>query len=306
MPFCSKCGNQLGDNDKFCAKCGAPIATVSQQTPVQTQRTTTYEGAIHKCPNCGEFIGAFTAQCPACGFEFRDAKASSAVKEFERQLQEIESRRTSKKALTGVAQQFTQTIGIKFRDSIDEQKLNLIRNFTVPNTKEDVMEFMILAVSNIDDSAQDGNKSEIEKNISAAWKAKTEQAYNKAKLTFGTDPDFVKIQTIYDAKMHAIKKNNAKRIYIVLGGIALYAAIMAFVFGMIRFEHNKIEKEDQRLNDVVSEIQVDIANGDYDSALFKANTLHFDSSLDHKKAEDWDEQREDLIELIEQKKAEEE
>ena len=250
-------------------------------------------------------IGAFTAHCPSCGFEFRDAKASSAVKEFERQLQEIESRRTSKTTLTGVAQQFTDAIGIKRRDTTDEQKLNLIRSFTVPNTKEDVFEFMILAASNIDDSAQDANKSEIEKNISAAWKAKTEQAYNKAKLTFGTDPDFVKIQSIYDAKMHAIKKNNAKKKYVLLGCIAAYIAIMALIFGMIHIENKKIEKMDQKLNDVVAEIQVDIANGDYDAALFKANTLHFDSSLSHKKAEDWDEQREELIVLIEQKKAEE-
>jgi len=304
MPFCSKCGNQISDNDMFCAKCGAPKAPVSPQMPVQTQRTTTYEGAIHKCPNCGEVVGAFTAQCPACGFEFRDAKASSAVKEFERQLQEIESRRTSKTTLSGVAQQFTDVIGIKRRDNTDEQKLNLIRNFTVPNTKEDVFEFMILAASNIDDSAQDANKSEIEKNISAAWKAKTEQVYNKAKLTFGTEPDFIKIQSIYDAKMRAIKKNKTKSTLTVVAALGGMIAIMAGCLVLINVQHKKEDRIEQQLNEVVAAIQVDIENHDYDSALIKANTLHFDSSLSKSKAEDWDEQREQLIELIEEKKAE--
>lgn len=34
--------------------------------------------------------------------------------------------------------------------SIDEQKIDLIRNFSIPNTKEDVLEFIVLAAANID------------------------------------------------------------------------------------------------------------------------------------------------------------
>ena len=64
-------------------------------------------------------------------------------------------------------------------------------------------------------------------------------------------------------------------------------------------------KEDQlgaKLNEAVTEIQECISEGDYDTALIKANTLRFDEDLDEKKAKKWDEQREDLIELINDQK----
>ena len=35
-------------------------------------------------------------------------------------------------------------------DPVDKQKLALIQNFPIPNTVDDILEFMLLAVSNID------------------------------------------------------------------------------------------------------------------------------------------------------------
>ena len=33
MPFCSKCGAEIGENDKFCLTCGTPIGGESSGTP---------------------------------------------------------------------------------------------------------------------------------------------------------------------------------------------------------------------------------------------------------------------------------
>ena len=34
MPrFCTKCGNQLKDNDKFCRKCGSPVGMPEEESP---------------------------------------------------------------------------------------------------------------------------------------------------------------------------------------------------------------------------------------------------------------------------------
>ena len=55
----------------------------------------------------------------------------------------------------------------------------------------------------------------------------------------------------------------------------------------------------------VVEIRQDIANGDYDSALIKANTLHMDVDWSSESEQHWNKEREALIKLIEQKKEEE-
>lgn len=293
MAFCSNCGKKISANDKFCPECGTAIS--KEETG---ERKQVFEGSVHKCPNCGEPIKAFSTKCSACGYEFREAPSSATVKEFARQLQEIESKRRRKSKLSGVA----EALGVKSKDTTDEQKIDLIRNFSVPNSKEDVLEFMILASSNIDESAYENNNNPTAKEVSNAWIAKTDQVYQKAKLSFGSDPEFARIQEMYDSKMKAVKKSKGKVKKILLGCLLIYAALMGALFFMAGIEDRKEANLDKQLNATVAEIQVDISNGDYDAALIKANTLHYDSSLSKSKAEDWDEQREALIKLIEEKK----
>ena len=293
MAFCSNCGNKLEDGARFCPRCGAPIGVGDN-----SRRQQVFEGNVHKCPNCGEIINAFSTKCPSCGHEFRDVHASSAVKEFARQLQEIESRRKSKSKLSGVAEAF----GIKSNDAVDEQKINYIRNFSVPNTKEDVFEFMILASSNIDTSLYENNDTTIEKRVSNAWIAKTEQVYNKAKLAFGTEPDFANIQKIYESKMKQVKKSKRSITFVLVGVFIFLVLDIGFLSFMAIYESRKEAELEALLNATVVEIQQDIEDGNYDAALIKANGLRFDSSLDKEKAQQWDEQREYLIDLINEKK----
>lgn len=158
MPFCSNCGQQINDGAKFCPSCGTAVS--NEKT--NNQRKTVFEGNIHKCPNCGEVLNSFTSNCPSCGYEIRGATNSAAVQEFAVKLTSAESR---------------------------QEKIAIIRNFPIPNTKEDILEFMILASTNIGDN--------LEKDISAAWQSKTEQAYQKAQIIFQDEKEFSRIQNIY-------------------------------------------------------------------------------------------------------------
>lgn len=151
MAICSKCGSQLPDGAKFCLNCGAqssgsPENSLSYQAG-NSKRETVFEGEIHKCPSCGEVLGAFVTTCPSCGYEIRGGKSSASLHEFSMSLANAAS---------------------------DEQRTSLIRNFPVPNTKEDIFEFLILASSNIT-----GNT---EQNICDAWAVKFRQVEQKLSL----------------------------------------------------------------------------------------------------------------------------
>ena len=141
MAFCINCGQELAEGAKFCVNCGKAV-----NNSATTQRKTVYDGELHKCPNCGELLKSFVTNCPTCGYELRSVKTNSPVNELAKKIEKT----------TSVA-----------------EKIELITNFYVPNTREDIYDFFILAVSNLEDANYDTDD---------AWLAKLEQTYLKAKI----------------------------------------------------------------------------------------------------------------------------
>ena len=135
VKLCPKCGDELIEGKKFCANCG--YSTEEGRSKKRSQREISFEGELHKCPNCGEIINSFSAFCTSCGYEIRDRDTSDSIKEFSRRLSEI----SSKNAMIGNVYLQNQ--------QIIKEKVELISNYPVPNTKEDILEFMIMADSNI-------------------------------------------------------------------------------------------------------------------------------------------------------------
>ena len=195
MAFCINCGQQLPDGAKFCAECGTSV-----QASAQSQRKIVYDGEIHKCPNCGEAVKSFVLVCPACGYELRGVSSVIAVKEF---YDRLESAAT------------------------DNQKVNIIRNFPIPNTREDIFEFMILAASNIDEQPN--------KDVFDAWVAKFEQCYQKAKLMFENDLDFEKIQSLHNKTIkHIDKEKTAHKMSKIERIISrFFSALSNPIFGIV-------------------------------------------------------------------------
>lgn len=161
---------QLDESANFCPNCGTAVNSLHYNKESSTRKTT-YEGTLYKCPNCGEHIKSFVSICPSCGYEIRDSKSHSHIDKL---AQKLENASTS------------------------EQRIELIRNYYIPNTKEDIYEFIILATSNIK------TNDDIE-----AWYTKLEQAYQKATLSFKDTPDFQYIDKIYQ------KEKKRKSIYLL-------------------------------------------------------------------------------------------
>ncbi len=250
--FCSYCGKELDEGARFCKNCGLPVIRadndetttadareeVRREEPKEekipdteyrgnpTERKTVYEGEMHKCPNCGEIINSFTPFCPTCGYEIRDSRSSYSVRELAAKLERISAREPPHvEEKTSVMKTL---FGRDFKDDDEddevtrfeknraEEKVSLITNFPIPNTKEDIMEFMLLASANIE--SESGR-------VKAAWKSKLKQVYSKAQIMMGDQPEFEKINQIY-------KKNKVKSFWHEWGfGIAsLIFIIICLIF----------------------------------------------------------------------------
>lgn len=189
MAFCINCGQELAEGAKFCANCGKAVSNNST-----TQRKTVYDGELHKCPNCGELLNSFVTNCPSCGYELRSVKTNSPVEALAKKIEKAAS--------------------------LDE-KIELIANFYIPNTKEDIYDFFILAVSNLEDNWYDTDD---------AWRAKLEQAYHKAKLTFGNTPEFAYLEQLYTKTRKKITKRERSISAIFRKNkVAFIATILALV-----------------------------------------------------------------------------
>ena len=167
MPFCTNCGRQIANDAKFCDGCGIPIRQNILTNGIEGKIV--FDNEIHKCSYCGAILKSFETVCPFCKLELRGSKSSNTIKEFEEKLEKATS---------------------------ENQRIIIVKNFPVPNTKEDIFEFMLLASSNFDMSYYLSHINE--EDLSDAWLAKIKQCYQKAKLSFSNTIDFEKIQSIYD------------------------------------------------------------------------------------------------------------
>ena len=199
MAFCMNCGQELPSGAKFCSGCGTAIDGVGTTA---SQRKTTYDGELHKCPNCGELLNSFVTDCPSCGYELRSVKVNSPVNEL---VQKVEK---------------AETI---------DKKIELITNFYVPNTKEDIYDFFILAVSNLEDTNYDTDD---------AWLAKLEQTYHKARLSFGNASEFAYVEELYKktitkvskrGTMNFVRKNKKLCLSALLVGVGIIMLIVGII-----------------------------------------------------------------------------
>ena len=183
MGFCINCVDALFEGAHFCSGCGVAIGEAHTESE---QRKSVYDGELHKCPNCAEMLNSFMSSCPSCGYELRGSKSKSRVDELATKLELAESA---------------------------EQKISIIRNFYIPNTKEDIYEFVILATSNMNSYNYDYE----------AWDVKLQQAYQKATLSFGNTQEFHYIHQLYtQAQKHKKQKvlvatvKNSKKLQFLL------------------------------------------------------------------------------------------
>ena len=90
---------------------------------------------------------------------------------------------------------------------------------------------MILAATNLDPALYETTSKVSKKALTAAWRMKMEQAYQKAKMSFGSSSDFNGVQKIYNEKI--VKPRKKKAFLLGLGVVVVLAgALIGVYFGL--------------------------------------------------------------------------
>nr|NQU94289.1 hypothetical protein [Bacteroidota bacterium] len=152
------------------------------------------EGDLKKCPSCGAPVESFKTKCTDCGHEFRNIEAVSSIKKLHEELQKIEeSERTRERSWT---QKIDGDMGIQ--KNVAARQISAISSFPVPNTKEDLLEFLSVASS----EAQIKLSLFImhahpDAMLKKAWMAKCEQIIMKARFSMKDDKKTLEEINIY-------------------------------------------------------------------------------------------------------------
>jgi hypothetical protein len=176
--------------------------------------TTQKKGSINKCPSCGSQLSAFVSSCEACGHEFTDIDANRSITALVDRFEEIEREVDDK--------------GIKGKNrlkAIIEKKARVIRDFPVPNSREDLQQLMFFIQPKIVNSVQPDPNIE-------DWRVKFIEVLNRAKNAYKNDAnalaEFDRIEKSLDSSVSQSLQIKAKRnplFAALLVGIVVVAGI---------------------------------------------------------------------------------
>ena len=212
-------------------------------------------GSLVKCPACGAIAETFSTKCNDCGTEFRNISASKNIIHFSEKLDEIESTRTETAASsdknTGcfellkwimfwyillpikIIQFFINRSKPPKWSITDTRKEELILNFPVPMSREEIIEFLTLAVSKINSNTYWNAFSDDMKNKSAwntVWFKKIQQIQSKASIAMINDKASLEIvNKIVLSVTQSINENNKKILHI---SIAFAAVVILLIIMM--------------------------------------------------------------------------
>ena len=153
-------------------------------------------GEVKKCPACGSIVSSYNVKCGDCSYEFSDIEANASVQKLFQMLNEVESNRSEDKKssdslLGAVGNFYTNALNNSVTNKIDKQKMEIIKNFPIPTTKNDIIEFLTLAVPNAKKIGTIWNASNPEikshNDFVPIWKAKCEQIIMKARFSLKDD-----------------------------------------------------------------------------------------------------------------------
>lgn len=179
------------DLDEFEMVLDARLYKMGQQQGVQQVKAAPKSdkyGDVKKCPSCGAMIESFTACCPECGHEFSNIAANSSIQRLFEMLNQVEaeSREDNSSLVGGLGRMYGDMLSSSFGGNKDTRKKKaIIQNYPIPTTKDDILEFLSLAVP-LARKPKLGSDDRYTR-MYEVWHAKCEQIIMKAKFSMRED-----------------------------------------------------------------------------------------------------------------------
>ena len=162
-------------------------------------------GDVRKCPACGAIVPSMAAVCPECGQEFTNIKANSTANMLMLKIDEIQAQSSvAQRGLNAKDAKTAQRETWAIESQVTSRTVQAIKNFPIPNTREDLIEFMTLCLSNSRADRQYVDE------IAEAWREKFEQLITKARITIPNYPIAEDLIKKYKSKREAVEKKTAE------------------------------------------------------------------------------------------------
>lgn len=201
------------DLDEFEMILEAKLHEAKKAAAAAAPKASNKEGEVRKCPHCGTPITSFRTTCQECGYEFRNLEAVKSAAVLFEQIKSLEMEKTRELALheNNKNKQLEAFGGVysserrKERDNLtrrlnesgkaivkkfSEAKISLIKLYAVPNTKQDLIEFLTMAVAAVsinDNDDDDYDVNGVIRKEGEAWLKKTDQIYQKILIVAADD-----------------------------------------------------------------------------------------------------------------------
>lgn len=202
-------------------------------------------GGLSKCPSCGAPVATMSAKCEECGYEFASVSGNDTAKTLMHMLDKVDA--TTKNPTTNTS-----------------RKVQIIQNFPVPNTKADLLEMLTLC--NANKEAKTANKQ-----LQAAWAAKTDQLIAKTEMLLKDDKEAQEILNKISARKAKKSKNNI--ITLIIIAIIVAGGIVAICVTNCSSKQ-EIQTQNTELINIRNEASNLIQKQEYDDAFDKLNEIN--------------------------------
>ena len=128
-------------------------------------------GNIKTCPACGSTIKSMILACEDCGHEFANIETNKSITNLLNNINALQKDPNEKESL------------------FNQRKVEVINNTAIPNSKEDLIEFLIICSSQ--SRVMFSNRGYGK--VLSAWSRKGYEALSKGKILFKDDHNNIKI-----------------------------------------------------------------------------------------------------------------
>jgi len=152
-------------------------------------------GDVKKCPACGSMIQSFQTKCIDCGHEFSNIESNASINKLFEMLNDAEDQRKDEGVGNAIGSFFRGAFDVT--SAIDSKKKTIISNFPIPTTKNDILEFLSLAIPNAKKAGNfftsgsfnspANHRNKLHNDFVTVWKAKCEQIIMKARFSMKED-----------------------------------------------------------------------------------------------------------------------